>query len=145
MTGSSNGGAEGPWTGGCACGAVRYSIAGKPVAMVECHCRQCQMDSGTDHAAHVAFMGAAVTLTGRLSTWDMTADSGAVKTRGFCPVCGTPVTLTFAPRPDFFSVRAASLDDPSRYAPQVVTYAALRWTHIPGNAAVPTFPGMPPR
>ena len=35
-----------PYTGGCACGAISYSVSGDPVAMVDCQCRQCQRDSG---------------------------------------------------------------------------------------------------
>ena len=60
------------------------------------------------------------------------ADSGHVKTRGFCPTCGSPVYMTFSAMPEFFSVRAASLDDPSRYRPQAVTYAVrgLAWDRL---------------
>lgn len=37
------------YTGGCACGAIRYSIAGEPVFSNDCHCRDCQRESGTGH------------------------------------------------------------------------------------------------
>jgi hypothetical protein len=37
------------YTGGCACGAIRYEINGEPVVMLDCQCRQCQRDSGTGH------------------------------------------------------------------------------------------------
>ena len=134
-----------PYTGGCACGAVRYSIAGAPAAMVDCHCRQCQQDSGTGHASHVVFIGAPVALTGNLSYWTTQADSGQDKTRGFCPICGSAVTGTFAGRPDFFAVRAASLDDPGRYSPQIVTYTAMRPAWDRTDPALPSFPGMPER
>ena len=134
-----------PWTGGCACGAVRYSIAGAPAAMVQCHCRQCQQDSGTGHASHVVFVGAKVDLTGALSHWSTLADSGVTKTRGFCPTCGSAVTGTFANNPDFLAVRAATLDDPSRYAPQIVVYTDKRHAWDQVNMALPSFPGMPPR
>lgn len=30
------------YTGGCACGAIRYEITGEPAVMVDCQCRQCQ-------------------------------------------------------------------------------------------------------
>lgn len=35
------------YAGGCACGDIRYEMAGDPVAMLNCQCRQCQRDSGT--------------------------------------------------------------------------------------------------
>ena len=72
------------------------------------------------------------------------ADSGNVKTRGFCPTCGSPVHLTFAAMPELFTVHAASLDDPGRYKPQMVTY------HVRGHGwdrldpSLPTFDRMPP-
>jgi hypothetical protein len=137
--------ADAPYTGGCACGAIRYSIIGKPAAMIECHCLDCQKDSGTGHASHVVFRGADVAMTGIPVQWGMTADSGEPKSRGFCATCGTPVTLTFPRRPEVFSVRAASLDQPDRYAPQVVVYTDRRpaWDRV--DASLPSFAGMPPR
>ena len=145
MTGPTDGGADAPFAGGCACGAIRYSVIGTPVAGVECHCTDCRKDSGTGHASHLAFMGATVTLTGTPATHHMMADSGATKTRGFCPACGTPVTLTFAARPEFFSVRAGTLDDPDRYVPTIVTYASRRPAWDVGHPGLPTFAEMPPR
>jgi hypothetical protein len=133
------------YTGGCACGAIRYTIAGEPVFSNDCHCRDCQHESGTGHGSHLTFMRAGVTLTGEAQAWDMTADSGKVKTRAFCPICGAPVYMTFSAMPDLFTIRAASLDDPSRYVPQVVTYASRApvWDHV--DPALPAFAAMPPR
>ena len=28
--------------GGCACGSVRYTFASAPIAMLNCHCGDCQ-------------------------------------------------------------------------------------------------------
>ncbi len=46
--------------------------------------------------------------------------------------------------PEFFAVRAASLDDPSRYKPQAVTYAVrgYAWDYL--DPALPKFDKMPP-
>jgi len=41
-----------------------------------------------------------VKLTGKAQHWDIAGDSGNVKTRAFCPTCGSPVYLTFAAMPD---------------------------------------------
>ena len=35
------------FTGGCACGAIRYEISAEPVFMNDCQCRDCQQSSGT--------------------------------------------------------------------------------------------------
>jgi hypothetical protein len=58
----------------------------------------------------------------KMRHWDMVGDSGNVKARGFCPACGSPACLTFKAMPDLFTIHAASLDDPGRYEPQMVTY-----------------------
>jgi hypothetical protein len=73
----------------------------------------------------------------------MVGDSGNVKTRAFCPACGSPVYLTFAAMPDLFTVHAASLDEPSRYQPQMVTYRVRgeAWDRI--DPALPAFDKMP--
>nr|WP_295887741.1 GFA family protein [uncultured Devosia sp.] len=132
------------YAGGCACGAIRYEVAGEPVAMNDCQCRQCQRDSGSGHASYMTFVGADVALAGMPSSWDFTGDGGTVKRRAFCPDCGTPVYMTFPAMPDVFVLRAGSLDDPSRYKPDMVywTETAQAWDHL--DPAVVKFARMPP-
>jgi hypothetical protein len=133
------------YTGGCACGAIRYEISAEPLAMNDCQCRDCQRKSGTGHGSYLTFPDRkAVNLIGQATHWDMIGDSGNVKTRGFCPTCGSPVYLTFAAMPDFFTIHASSLDDPTRYRPQMVTYRArgYDWDHL--DPALPKFEKMPP-
>jgi hypothetical protein len=66
------------------------------------------------------------------------------KSHAFCPVCGSPVYLTFAAMPDLFTIHAASLDDPGRYRPQVVTYGMRGHTWDRLDPALPKFDKMPP-
>jgi hypothetical protein len=84
-------------------------------------------------------------LSGEATHWDIIGDSGNVKSRGFCPTCGSPAYLTFAAMPDLFTIHAASLDDPGRYQPQMVTYRVrgYTWDHL--DPALPKFDKMPPR
>ena len=35
-----------PFSGGCACGLIRYTCTAAPLAMVNCYCRDCQRASG---------------------------------------------------------------------------------------------------
>lgn len=131
------------YTGGCACGAIRYEIAGEPIFQNHCQCRDCQRKSGTGHGSYLTFPKAGVELQGEATHWQIVADSGHAKTRSFCPTCGSPVSLTFSANPEIFTVHAASLDDPTRFTPQVVTYQlrAYDWDHL--DLALPRFEKMP--
>lgn len=134
----------GAYTGGCACGALRYEIAAEPLVMLDCQCRQCQRESGTGHASHLTFPRAAAAISGPATHWRATGDGGVVKERAFCPVCGAPVYMTFPALPEFLVVRAASLDEPSRYRPEMVVWhdAAQPWNHV--DPSLPAFARMPP-
>lgn len=134
-----------PFTGGCACGGLRYEITSEPVFMNDCQCRDCQRVSGTGHGSYLTFASRAqVTVSGEAKRREIVADSGNLKSHAFCPGCGSPVYLTFAAMPDLFTIHAASLDDPSRYAPQVVTYAkrGYAWDHL--DPRLRRFEAMPP-
>lgn len=131
------------YSGGCACGALRYEILGEPVGMLHCQCRQCQRDSGTGHQSHITFVGAEMTASGPVSLWQSTGDGDTVKQRGFCPVCGSPVFLTFPAMPEVLIVTPASLDAPQVFAPTAVTWtsAGHAWDHL--DPALPRFERMP--
>jgi hypothetical protein len=131
-------------TGGCACGAIRYEIVGAPLFQNHCQCLDCQYQSGTGHGSYLSFARQGVGQTGNASRWDQLGDSGHVKTRAFCPTCGSPVFMRFSAMPGLFTVHAASLDDPGRFQPQVVTYAvrAQPWDTL--DPALPRFERMPP-
>ena len=132
------------YTGGCTCGAIRYEVRGEPIAMLDCQCRQCQRESGTGHQSHLTFLAAEVRLEGKPTSWEAVGDGGTRKRRSFCPICGAPVAMTFPDLPDVFAVRAASLDDPARYRPQMVVWAAAAqpWDRV--DPALPQFEQMPP-
>src|SRR6202158_1588403 len=64
------------YTGGCACGAIRYEISAEPMVTNDCQCRDCQRESGTGHGSHLTFPRAGVKLKGEAKHWDMVGDSG---------------------------------------------------------------------
>src|ERR1700757_4998052 len=90
------------WYNRCACGAIRYEIVAEPVMAGHCQCRDCQRDSGTGHASHIAFARDAAQLSGQASHWDKPAESGKVVTRALCPTCGSPVYSTNTGIPELF-------------------------------------------
>jgi hypothetical protein len=134
------------YTGGCACGNLRFAVPDQPIAMNDCQCRQCQQRSGTGHGSYLSFTSRkAVKLRGEAREWEVVGDSGTVKRHAFCPTCGTPVYLTLPQVPDVFVVHAASLDDPGRYQPQFVvcTESGHAWDAI--QPGLQQFAKMPPR
>jgi hypothetical protein len=133
-----------PYTGGCACGAIRYEVSAEPMVMNDCQCRQCQRDSGTGHGSHLTFSEAPVKVTGEASFWTTVGENGTRKSRAFCPTCGAPVYLTIPDMPGIFVASAASLDDPARYKPQLVMWAAAGQVWDQLDPALPKFDKMPP-
>ena len=131
------------YAGGCRCGALRYQARGEPVFQNHCQCLDCQHVSGTGHGSYLTFPRDAVTQAGEAMAHGILADIGHVKHHGSCAACGSPVTLTFDGLPGAYTVHAASLDDPSMFRPQVVTYAksAQSWDMLdPGLQYFKTSP-----
>ena len=132
------------YTGGCACGAIRYEIPSEPIFQNHCQCLDCRRRSGTGHGSYLTFPARAeMTITGEATHWEVAADSGNVKNHAFCPVCGTPVYLSFSETPELIAVHAGSLDEPERFAPQVLTYGVrgLAWDAI--DSSLQAYERMP--
>jgi hypothetical protein len=98
------------YTGGCACGAIRYATSSEPIVENHCQCCDCQKRSGTGHSSYLVFaQRALLTIAGEAKDWRVAGDSGNEKVHAFCPTCGTPVYLTFVAMPDLIAVHAGSL------------------------------------
>ena len=132
-----------PFSGGCACGAIRYSCAAEPLYTGNCHCRDCQRATGSAYFAAVIVKQSDFSLTGELAWFEKQADRGHTMGRGFCPSCGSPVLLTNAATPDFRVLYAGSLDDPSWYQPQRDIYVASAQPWDVMHPDVPKVDGMP--
>jgi hypothetical protein len=70
--------------------------------------------------------------------------AGKAIERGFCPNCGSQVTVKLERLPDILGLQAASLADPSIYRPaiDVFTSSAQPWDHM--NPAVQKHTHAPP-
>jgi hypothetical protein len=133
-----------PYTGGCACGAIRYEITAEPMMAGHCQCRDCQRKTGGGHASFMAFAASALQLTGTPRFHNVKADSGNTNSRGFCPNCGSPVISKNSGFPDSVAINAGSLDDPSRFKPQFVIYTARGHAWDPVDPQLPAFAEMVP-
>jgi hypothetical protein len=129
-----------PFFGACACGAIRYQCTAPPLRMVNCHCRDCQRASGSGYSASMIMSASSVhLLQGHCNEHRVVADSGNVAKREFCGACGTPVFARTLAKPEFLIIKAASLDDPSWFAPEADVWveSAQPWDHM--NPIIPKF------
>jgi len=129
-----------PFSGGCACGAIRYECTAEPVLALNCHCRDCQRATGAAYASSIFVPAQFVRIArGDLKFHVVTAESGNRVRRGFCPECGSPVLAESSASPAFV-IFAASLDDPSGHRPtmDVWTSRAQPWDRMD-----PTLPKYP--
>ncbi len=120
-------------TGGCLCGAVRYSIdSDKPKVVRTCWCRLCQKVGAGSATVNAVFDKSAFSSEGELTEYACTADSGNTMRRYFCPKCGVHVCTFSDQRPGMVSVRAGTLDDREIAAPQntIWTSEAPSWALI---------------
>ena len=114
------GGAEVVRTGGCLCGAVRYSVRGEPFHVGRCHCADCRKESGSAFAVYAQWPVAAFELSGELATYDG---------RSFCPRCGSRLVCLDE---SGVEIRIGSLDDaPFELRPEAEIWIKRRESWLP--------------
>jgi hypothetical protein len=127
-----------PFTGQCACGAIRYESTATPVAMLHCHCSDCQRASGGPFSSLVVVPAESFKLLqGSPRFHPSPSEMGGMTRRGFCPDCGAPVMVRPDAAPQIVAIRTTSLDNPSWFKPQmdVWTSDAHPWDEM--NSALP--------
>ena len=85
--GEEGGELTGPWTGGCQCGAVRFTVPRLLEPGHLCHCRMCQKATGNLFAALVGVARDDIVWQGEPAAF---RSSDTVR-RLFCAACGTPL------------------------------------------------------
>ena len=98
-------------TGGCLCGAVRYTIEEDLAPIEICHCSQCRKAQGSAFAANIPARRANFRLVrgeDKLSEYRATPS----KRRVFCSACGSPLFSQRDDAPDMIRLRAGTLDEP---------------------------------
>ena len=97
--------------GSCLCGSVKYQLEGEFESFYLCHCRYCQKDTGSAHAANLFTTKSKFSwLRGKdlVKTYQLT-NSRHVKS--FCQNCGSAVP-TVQKEDQLLVVPAGSLDGP---------------------------------
>src|SRR5688500_1341595 len=98
------------------CGAIRYRLASEPYDAGWCHCRTCQLNSGSP---------AMVFATVSVVDYRFKAGEEAVRKvasssfghRAFCGQCGTPLYTHVEHQPGTLDFSVATLEEPGRVRP----------------------------
>ena len=102
---------QGALTGQCLCGAVRFTLRGRPREVIACHCHRCRRFTG-HHMAATSTDLSDLDLEdpdGRLTWFWPVAESGY----GFCAACGSSLFWRSPAHPGRWSVCAGTLDPPT--------------------------------
>jgi hypothetical protein len=109
-------------TGGCLCGAVRYSVRGEPVHVGRCHCGDCRKESGSAFTVYAHWPVDACEITGEISSYEG---------RGFCGRCGSRLLDPVGPDDTLIEIRLGSLDQaPFDLIPETEVWVKRRETWI---------------
>ena len=136
-------------TGGCLCGAVRYRLASEPFDAGWCHCRLCQLSSGSPGLVFATVpcddfvIEQGMERIGRIRS----SDFGS---RRFCTACGTPLTMQVDHQPDTVDFTVATLGAPDDVRPafHIFQDEAIGWAEtadtLPRHAGFrPATRGLP--
>jgi hypothetical protein len=126
--------------GGCACGAVRYSLGSAPMFVHCCHCCDCQRQTGSAFVINALIETDRIRLlSGAPAPVGVPTDSGRPHHIHRCPACQTAMWSDYGGRPAVRFVRVGTLDDAAALTPDVhiFTRSKLPWVVLP--PAVPAF------
>jgi hypothetical protein len=131
--------------GRCHCGEITYEAEVKAGTVNVCHCRDCQLLSGTAFRAGIPAPAEGFRiLTGKPREYIKLADSGARRLHTFCGTCGSPVYSSAEHNPKSYTLRLGALsaaDALGRPARQIWTKRRLSW--VPPLQGVPEDEGQP--
>ena len=119
-------------TGGCFCGAIRYTASGEPVLQLICYCKDCLATCGTAGYAGYMVKEKDFSVTkGKPISHTRSGQKGRSVHRHFCGECGS--NLFGVTELGLISVAAGSLDNPAIFQPtkKVFVSDAPHWANIP--------------
>jgi hypothetical protein len=124
--------------GGCACGAIRYTLTAAPMIVHACHCRDCQKLTGSAFVLNMWIERKFVEARGAEPVmFRLTAGTGKPHDVFACAGCGTHLWSKYHAAPgDTLTVRVGTLDDPAAVEPDVhiFTRSKMPWLDLPKEA-----------
>jgi hypothetical protein len=130
-------------SGGCQCGAMRYTISGPLPPAYACHCSECKRQSGSSFGLSIAIEWARFAVEGEVAVSSGFAFSGKPKLRCFCPKCGN--RLWHRPSADsaWITLKAGTLDCAQDIEPRGHLWVSQKQPWIRLEPDIPTFDTQP--
>lgn len=116
--------------GSCLCNEVTFEVNGPFESFYLCHCRRCQKDTGSAHAANLFSQSATVTWSKGESHVRHFILPNTLHKKAFCKICGSALpNIQMDGR--LLVVPAGSLDSPVSIKPDAHIFSGSRgnWDH----------------
>jgi hypothetical protein len=132
----------------CACGKLTVTTKGPdPERRSLCHCKNCQLRTGSAFAIQARFPRDQVKIEGKSTAWKFpvagakpvtyrSCDSEGA-TYHFCPECGATVYYLLDSAPDFVGVKVGAFTDPTFPPPMISGFEEYRFPWAMNVAALP--------
>ncbi len=100
--------------GGCQCGEVRFATMGQPERTGVCHCRHCQLRTGSAFGVSVYFSQKNLdVINGAPKIYRFETETGRMFSTHFCASCGTNVFWTLEALEGLVGVAGGCFDPPT--------------------------------
>lgn len=127
-------------TGGCHCGAIRYTVIGEPAHSALCHCADCRKCAGAPMVGWALFAEDKLKVQGEPTLYH----SSEHATRHFCGTCGTGLFYTnMAIFQGMIDIQASTLDNQDAFPPGAHIQMADAAGWMEGVEALPKFDRYP--
>jgi hypothetical protein len=131
-----------PWEGGCRCGRLRFRLIQPPMLTMVCHCKGCQLMTGSAFSTSVIIPAHGFALiAGEPAIGGLHGDQAR---HHHCDWCKSWVFTRIEPDLGFINVRATMLDNAGWFIPFVETFTseALAWVRTPAIHSYSHFPKL---
>lgn len=127
--------------GSCLCGIVKFEVYGDFDSFYLCHCKHCQKDTGSAHAANLFSQSAKLVWRSGVDAVTTFTLPSTSHNKSFCKVCGSALPSTQIP--GLLVVPAGCLDTEISMAPTARIFLSSKAIWDEGLKNVPTFDGLP--
>ena len=129
-----------PFTGGCLCGAIRYTVDTPIERLVACYCLDCQRVTGASGSINAIVPASAFRIVkGKTKVFTKEADSGNPLYHHFCGDCGSWIYNPFGGDPGRVVIKAGTLDHHEGMKIMLNVWARSRRPWALMDATIPTY------